>query len=134
VVADLANNRKRVLASGQLWKAPFTLARPLAWSPDGRWLAFFTTDGRMFTNVHVVPADGSAAARPVSRLANAFASSLTWAPDGSALLFDTQHRTESGQIARVDLVPRTPEFIESRWRALFEEETPNEPETPGGAR
>src|SRR5690606_9891980 len=26
-----------------------------------------------------------------------------------------------GQIARVDLVARTPEFVESRWRSLFED-------------
>lgn len=122
IVTDLDNGRERVIATGHLWTAPFTAARPLAWSPDGRWLAFFATDGRMFTNVHVVAADGSAPARPVSQLANSFAGSLAWAPDGTALYFDTQQRTESGQIARVDLVARTPEFVESRWRALFEDE------------
>ncbi|HUG42020.1 MAG TPA: DPP IV N-terminal domain-containing protein [Longimicrobiales bacterium] len=128
VVAELESGRERVLARGQLWKAPFTAARPLAWSPDGRWLAYLATDGRMFTNVHVVPADGSGEGRAVSRLANAFAGSLAWAPDGTALYFDTQHRTEDGQIARIDLVPRTPAFVESRWRALFEEdEAPREP-------
>lgn len=131
IVADLDNGRERVLATGHLWKAPFTSARPLAWSPDGRWLAYFATDGRLFTNVHVVPADGSSEARSVSQLANSFAGSLAWAPDGRALYFDTQHRTENGQIARVDLVARTPEFVESRWRSLFE--SPDEPGEGNGS-
>lgn len=126
VVTDLQNGNERVVAVGHLWKAPFTSPRPLAWSPDGRWLAYFAVDARMFTNVHVVAADGSQPARRISQLANSFAGSLAWSPDGTALYFDTQHRTENGQIARIDLVARTPEFVESRWRSLFEEETPAE--------
>ncbi|MFP4623902.1 MAG: hypothetical protein ACLFRX_06960, partial [Gemmatimonadota bacterium] len=82
VVADLEGGRERVVATGQLWRSPSSPARPLAWSPDGRWVAFFASDGRMFTNVHVVPADGSEPARAVSRLANSFAGALAWAPDG----------------------------------------------------
>ncbi len=134
IVNELDGGRERVIATGHLWKAPFTMARPLDWSPDGKWLAYFASDARMFTNVHVVAADGSAPARAVSQLANSFASSLAWAPDGTALYFDTQHRTETGQIARIDLVPRTPEFVESRWRALFEEQQPASGERTGTPR
>lgn len=126
IIADLQNGSERVVATGHMWKAPFTMARPLAWSPDGRWLAYFATDTRLFTNVHVVAADGSRPAQRISQLANSFAGSLAWAPDGTALYFDTQHRTENGQIARIDLVARTPEFVESQWRSLFEQETPGE--------
>lgn len=142
IVADLQNGSERVVATGHMWKAPFTMARPLAWSPDGRWLAYFATDARLFSNVHVVAADGSQPAQRISQLANSFAGSLAWAPDGTALYFDTQHRTENGQIARIDLVARTPEFVESRWRSLFEQETPGEsndtartrrPQTQSGA-
>jgi Tol biopolymer transport system component/C-terminal processing protease CtpA/Prc len=126
-IHDLETGETRTVAAGQLWRAPFVSARPLAWSPDGRWLAYFATDARMFTHVHVVPADGSAPGRPVSRLANSFGGSLAWAPDGTALFFDTQHRTEDGRIARIDLVPRTPTFREDRFRELFRDE----PGTPG---
>lgn len=125
VVWEMERGRERVVATGQLWRPPFGSARPLAWSPDGEWLAFFASDDRMFTHVHVVPADGSAAARAVSRLANSSAGALAWAPDGKSIFFDTQHRTEDGQIARIDLVPRVPVFREAKFDDLFE---PTQPE------
>ena len=126
VVQELDSGRERVVARAQLWRPPFGHSRPLAWSPDGDWLAFFATDGRMFTNVHVAPADGSAPAVAVSRLANSFAGSLAWSPDGTSLYFDTQHRTEDGQIARVDLVPRVPRFREAQFDSLFQTEEESE--------
>jgi tricorn protease len=132
VVWDLEDGDERVLASAELWQPPFVSARPLDWSPDGDWIAFFATDGRLFTNVHVVPSDGSAEARPVSRLANSFAGSLQWTPDGKSLFFDTQHRTEDGRIARVDLVPRVPVFREAAFDSLFEPVGPGA-ETAGRA-
>ena len=131
VVVELGSGRERVVATAALWRPPFGQARPLAWSPDGRWLAFFATDGRMFTNVHVVPADGSAPAAAISRLANSSAASLAWAPDGKSLYFDTQHRTEDGRIARIDLVPRVPRFREARFDSLF---APSDTPTDGPAR
>ncbi len=119
VVAELDGEKERVVARAQLWSPPFTAARGVAWSPDGKWLAFFATDGRMFTNVYVVPSDGSADARAVSRLANGNGRSLAWSPDGKALYFDTQQRTEDGRIARVDLVPRVPVYREAKFDSLF---------------
>jgi Tol biopolymer transport system component/C-terminal processing protease CtpA/Prc len=121
-VLDVASGSDRRVAQGQLWTAPFTLAEPLVWSPDGAWLAYFATDARMFTNVWVAAADGDGEARAVSELANSFAGSMVWSKDGNTIYFDTQHRTENGEIARVDLVPRTPTFREDRFQELFEEE------------
>ena len=40
------------------------------------------------------------------------ADGVTWSPDGSSLFFDSSQRTEAGQVARVDLVLRTPKFRE----------------------
>jgi tricorn protease len=37
---------------------------------------------------------------------------------------DTGQRTESFQLARIDLIPRTPRFREDQFRDLFKEETP----------
>src|ERR1019366_7564421 len=48
----------------------------------------------------------------------------TWSPDGTYILFNTTQRTESVQIARVDLIPRAPRFREDQFRDLFKEETP----------
>jgi len=121
-VLDVASGSDRRVAEGQLWDAPFTLPEPLVWSPDGEWLAYFATDAHMFTNVWVVPAGGDGTPRAVSGLANSSASSMAWSKDGKTLWFDSQHRTEDGEIARVDLVPRTPTFREDRFRELFDEE------------
>ena len=65
----------------------------------------------------VVPRAGGEAGRAaVSFLANFNGDSLAWAPDGTFLLFATGQRTEPGQVARVDLVLRTPKFREDQFR------------------
>jgi hypothetical protein len=46
----------------------------------------------------------------------------------------TSQRTENSQIARIDLLPRTPVFQEDRFRDLFKEEMPGTtPDSPGPA-
>src|SRR6185503_10357384 len=68
--------------------------------------------------------------RPASFLANVFSNTLSWSPDGTFMLFDSGQRTESTQLARVDLVPRTPRFREDQFRDLFREETPRNSPRP----
>ena len=55
-------------------------------------------------------------------------------PDGTFLFFDTSQRTENGELARVDLILRTPRFREDQFRDLFNEEnaprTPSQPNPP----
>jgi tricorn protease len=129
-VRDLDSGNDRVLATGQLWVYPFTSPEPLVWSPDGAWIAWLGSDGRMFSNVWLVPSDGGEA-HAASELANSFAGSIAWAPNGETLYFDTQHRTKTGQVAAVDLVPRTPLFSEDRFAELFDDEVePDEEASP----
>jgi C-terminal processing protease CtpA/Prc/Tol biopolymer transport system component len=128
-VIDADGKSPRTLAKG-LIADPISVGRPLAWSPDGRWLAFFTSGVRGFTNVAVVAASGGDA-RPVSFLANSNATGVAWSPDGTFLLFDTGQRTEVSQLARVDLTLKTPKFREDQFRDLFnEEQGPRKPGTP----
>ena len=128
-VLDVAAGKDRVLATGII-ADPIQVGRPIAWSPDGRWLAYFAAGTRGFTNVSVVPAAGGEP-RQVSFLANANASSIVWSPDGTFLLFDTSQRTEVAQLARVDLTLRTPKFREDQFRDLFnEEQGPRKPAPP----
>lgn len=122
-VLDLASKAERMLATGYLERAPFVSARGFTWSPDSRWIAYSSTSGKQFSNAYVVAASGGTS-RPVSFLANVFGGSISWSPDGTYLLFDTRQRTEEGQIARVDLVPRTPRFREDQFRDLFRDESP----------
>jgi Tol biopolymer transport system component len=89
-----------------------------AWSPDGRWLALLAVGGKSFANVVLVPAAGGPV-RQASFMANVGANTVSWSKDGTYLLFDTSQRTEPGQLARVDLVLRTPRFREDQFRDLF---------------
>ena len=133
-VVDVATGEERRVATGQMQRAPFLSSRPFAWSPDGRWIAYLTSggDGGQFTNAYVAPGSGGES-RPVSFLPNTFAGSISWSRDGSYLLFTTRQRTEMGQLARIDLIPRTPRFREDRFRDLFQEESPTRstPSSPG---
>jgi Tol biopolymer transport system component/C-terminal processing protease CtpA/Prc len=128
-VVGADGTKDRLLAKGII-ADPIQVGRPIAWSPDGRWLAYFTSGTRGFTNVAVVEAAGGEP-KQVSFLANSNATAVTWSPDGTFLLFDTGQRTEVSQLARVDLILRTPKFREDQFRDLFnEEQGPRRPATP----
>ncbi|WP_293902205.1 S41 family peptidase [Phenylobacterium sp.] len=119
-VATLAEagrpGRDAVIFSGALDRND---ASRVAWSPDGKWLAFGVTDRKSFRNVWVVPAIGGEA-RPVSFLANgAAADRIAWSPDGKYLVFDTAQRSEDSHMVRVDLLPHTPKYREDDFRDLF---------------
>lgn len=120
---DAESKQERLLAKATLERQPFISERPFVWSPDSRWIAFTTVSGKLFRNVYVVPAAGGDA-RPVSFLANSSGNTVSWSPDGAYILFDTGQRTEDFQVARIDLLPRTPRFREDQFRDLFKEETP----------
>lgn len=128
-VLDLDSKQERSLARG-LIADPVNVGHPIAWSPDSRWLAFFNSGARGFTNVSIVAAAGGEA-KPVSFLANGNATGVAWSPDGTFLLFDTNQRTEVSQLARVDLILKTPKFREDQFRDLFtEEQGPRRPPAP----
>lgn len=124
MVVDPATGKERRIVSGRIdLVRPLESDRPFAWSPDGRWLAWQAFGERMFRNVHVVEIDGGKPLQ-VSFLANVGADSVTWSPDGKALFVSTGQRTEAAQVARIDLLPRTPRFREQEFRTLFDQESP----------
>ncbi|MEO7135005.1 MAG: peptidase S41, partial [Vicinamibacterales bacterium] len=130
-VINLDSKQLRVVAVGE-FLAGFESTNPIEWSPNSGWVAFLSRGARGFYNVNVVAA---AAEKPgteqaVSFLANFNTDSLAWSPDGTFLTFATGQRTEPGQVARVDLVLRTPKFREDRFRSLFEQETPKPKPAP----
>jgi Tol biopolymer transport system component/C-terminal processing protease CtpA/Prc len=134
-VINLDSRQERALASGYFNRPPITTARSFAWSPDSRWIAYMSTGDRSFRNAYVVPAAGGEA-RPISFLANVFSNTISWSADGTFILFDTGQRTEAFQLARVDLIARTPKFREDQFRDLFREEPPRTltPAEPRGPR
>ena len=120
---DLDSKQEQMLAAGRISRPPFVQARPVVWSPDGKWLAYVSASGRMFKNISVVPAAGGQG-RQVTFLANDANNTVSWSPDGTFLLLDTGQRTEQHGVARVDLIPRVPTFRENQFRDLFREESP----------
>ena len=122
-VLDLTAKNERVVASAFFERAPLISERPFTWSPDSKWLAYLPVGENQFKNLNIVSVGGGTG-RPASFLANVFSNSVSWSPDGAFMLFDSGQRTESSQLARVDLVPRTPRFREDQFRDLFREEPP----------
>jgi tricorn protease len=108
----------RLLARGVFGRAPFGGGRSVAWSPDSRWLAYLSTGARGFTHAYVVAASGGES-QQVSFLASSQSSGLSWAAEGSWLLFGTTQRTEPTRLVRVDLVPRSPRYRETAFTELF---------------
>ncbi len=130
-VMTLAGGADKVVATGEI-EGGFGNGVRVAWSPDSHWVVFVPTGVDGFTNLSVVPGDGSAPARPITFLANGqSASRLAWSPDGTYILFDTAQRSEVSKLARVDLVPHLPKFREDQFRELFKTTAvPGAPETP----
>ena len=135
-ILTLDTKQSRLVAKGD-FAAGFESTRPIAWSPDSKWIAYLSRGARGFFNAMIASAaDGKP--QPASFLANLNTDSLSWSPDGTFLTFATGQRTEEGRVARVDLVLRTPKFREDRFRSLFDQETPkpspsNTPSAPGTA-
>lgn len=132
-VLEMASKQERVLSDSDIRRGP----APLVWSPDSKWLAFYSISTKDFRNVYVVAAAGGAA-RPVSFLSNSFGNSIAWGPDGTYLIFISNQRTEDSFLARVNLIPRTPKFREDQFKELFQErpaKAPGKaPEGGGGQR
>jgi len=120
-VIDVGARQEHVLASGFVG-ASFGNSS-FVWSPDSQWVAYASAGDRALRNLYVVPAAGGTP-RQVTFLANTNINSVQWSGDGKYLLFETGQRTETPQVARVDLVPRQPKFAEERFDDLFKPEAP----------
>lgn len=128
-VMDIGARTERVIATAFFERPPLISDRPFVWSPDGKWIAYIPIGENQFKNLNIAAVDGTTG-RAASFLANVFSNSVSWSPDGMFMLFDSGQRTESTQLARVDLVPRTPRFREDQFRDLFREEPPRNVTSP----
>jgi Tol biopolymer transport system component/C-terminal processing protease CtpA/Prc len=128
-VLNVVDKQERVVATGVFERPPIIADRPIVWSPDSKWLAYLPVADNQFKNVNLVQVENNGG-KAASFLANVFSNTVSWSPDGTYILFDTGQRTENFQLARIDLIPRTPKFREDQFRDLFREETPKNV-TPG---
>jgi tricorn protease len=125
-VYEIDARKEHTVAKAHLERPPLSSDRPFAWSTDSKWIAYVPVSDKGFKNVWVAAASGGEG-RQISFLANSNSNTITWSPDGTFILFDTNQRTEPGQVARIDLIPRTPKFREDQFRDLFKEESPRTP-------
>ena len=121
-IMDLEGKTERTLASGHIVRSD----RGLAWSPDSKWIAYLGLSGASFRNVYAVAAAGGTS-RAVTSIPNGNANNVSWSPDGTYLIYNTNQRTEPSQTVRVDLILRTPRFREDRFRDLFKDEPTRTP-------
>jgi Tol biopolymer transport system component/C-terminal processing protease CtpA/Prc len=120
-LVDLESRQERLLASGYIGGGFGGAA--FAWSPDSKWVVYANTGAQNLRNLYVVPAAGGAP-RQISFLANTNINSIQWSPDGKFILYETGQRTEIPAIARIDLLPRQPEYAEEKFDDLFKPEPP----------
>jgi dipeptidyl aminopeptidase/acylaminoacyl peptidase len=78
-----------------------------AWSPDGKWVAFVSQDGRdeeWYTNscVSVVPAAGGVPRNLTASFDEEVGASLAWTPDSAGIVFSALDRT-AGHVYSVSL-------------------------------
>src|SRR5262245_54501253 len=125
-VYEIESKTERTVSKAHLERPPLSSDRPYAWSPDSKWIAYLPVGEKLFKNVYVAPVAGGES-RQITFVANGGSNTVSWSPDGTFILFDTGQRTETTQIARVDLIPRTPRFREDQFRDLFREEQPRPP-------
>jgi tricorn protease len=125
-VYEIDSKKERGVVKASLERPPLSSDRPYVWSPDSKWIAYMPVGEKLFKNAYVVPASGGEG-RQISFVANGGSNTIAWSPDGTFILFDTAQRTETAQLARVDLIPRTPRFREDQFRDLFKEEQPRTP-------
>jgi tricorn protease len=121
-VLDLATKEEKTLAKGFLSRSN----RGVAWSPDSRWIAYIGVTNPSFRNLFAVPAAGGES-RALTAMPNGNANNISWSPDGTYIIFNTNQRTEPGEAVRVDLILKTPRFREDRFRDLFREEPQRAP-------
>jgi Tol biopolymer transport system component len=129
---ELATGKERSLAKGLAFdQPPFDNVRAeLAWSPGDTFLAYVSAGPQGFNNIHVVSTRIESKPRQVSFLPNCGNNSLCWSPFGSFLLFGSGQRTEPYQLAKIDLIDRTPTFQEDQFRELFKDTTTSFPARP----
>ena len=122
---DISPSGKRVVmeARGDIWTAPAKKGSPRnltrtsgvaerdpAWSPDGRWIAYFA-DATGEYELYLQQSDGKAKAKRLTEDGKVYRYEPTWSPDSKHIVFTDKtggiwlHNIDSGKTNLVDTDP-----------------------------
>ncbi len=87
----------------------------IAWSPDGRLIAFLVSDQNWLSNVWLAPTDGRNSRMRLTDFPDVYFNGLSWTPDGRSLMLSTWTTRETRQVARVDVPTWTSDPDDERW-------------------
>ncbi|MEO1006972.1 MAG: S41 family peptidase [Planctomycetota bacterium] len=103
--------RAVVEARGDIWTIPAKAGAPRqltdssryaerspAWSPDGRWIAYFSDENGEY-NLYVTQSDGKGETRRLTNTSENYFFDIAWSPDSETILFNDK----AGRIHAVDL-------------------------------
>lgn len=123
--ADLSSTGKRAVfeARGDIWTVPAKHGTPRnltrsggaaerdpAWSPDGRWVAYFG-DATGEYELYLAPSDGRGETRQLTSDGTAYRYNPTWSPDSKHIAFSDKsgamflHTVESDETRHFDTEP-----------------------------
>ncbi len=139
--------RAVVEARGDIWTLPAekgsavnltrtdgVAERDPAWSPDGRWIAFFSDKSGEY-ELHIVQSDGLGEERQLTKLRAGFLFHPVWSPDSEKISFWDQtgtlyvHDIEKGRTAKVyksitgSWYPRVSWSSDSNWLTFADRES-----------
>ncbi len=118
---DISSTGQRVVleARGDIWSLPAKKGTPInltrtsgvaerepAWSPDKKWIAYFS-DATGEYNLYIRKSDGSGEAKKLTSRSSGFLNYLRWSPDSKWLSFWDQandlfiHNVDKGETRRV---------------------------------
>jgi Tol biopolymer transport system component/C-terminal processing protease CtpA/Prc len=120
-LVDPETKQDKALVSGSI--AGGFAGGAFAFSPDSKWIAYAAAGLSGIRNVYVIQTSGGTP-HQISFLANSNVNSLRWSPDGTFILYETSQRTETPEVARINLIPPPAKFTEERFDDLFKPETP----------
>jgi len=104
----------------QLSNAPMYASMPW-WSPDGKWIAFFSTTAGKTSRIYVVSPEGGGPQELMPQEAGSEADP-SWSPDGKSLVFGAVYAAANSGIRVVDMatkevkaLPGSEQLFSPRW-------------------
>jgi tricorn protease-like protein/C-terminal processing protease CtpA/Prc len=123
---NISSTGKRVVGElrGDIWTAPAENGSPRnltrtsgvaerdpAWSPDGRWIAYFSDETGEY-ELYITQSDGKGETRQLTEDSATYYNSPVWSPDSKHILFSDKasnmhlHTIETGETITFDQEPR----------------------------